>query len=289
MRARLSPPASSSLTHARRMDGFCNQNADQLGSLAGQSLLTVYVCVVECAPASPPPASSSLTHARWLGCPWAALHRCPWGGSVWASSHTHLGGGVRIHPEVPPGGLRGLPGELTPGVSRYPIGWCSVCQLPALRTSRGSSLHRWGSTERELHRLRTQGFHPVSRGAPPAIYTCRRREGRTVHGRTGVSPLNTLQPQPPLRLPPACVRVASTTTEGLHCRERRLRDACTRCSWLVLLHSKSSSLVSGSSLLAFSEEGTPWNGARCGRSLLTLAHVVERVVTWHGVEEEESE
>jgi hypothetical protein len=38
------PPASSSLTHARRMDGFCNQNADKLGSLAGQSLLTVYVC-----------------------------------------------------------------------------------------------------------------------------------------------------------------------------------------------------------------------------------------------------
>jgi hypothetical protein len=56
--------ASSSLTHARRMDGFCNQNADQLGSLAGQSLLTVYVGVVECAPASLPPASSSLTHAR---------------------------------------------------------------------------------------------------------------------------------------------------------------------------------------------------------------------------------
>jgi hypothetical protein len=59
------PPASSSLTHARRMDGFCNQNADQLGSdLAGSSLLTVYVGVVECAPASLPPASSSFTHAR---------------------------------------------------------------------------------------------------------------------------------------------------------------------------------------------------------------------------------
>ena len=67
MRARLSPPASSSLTHARRMDGFCNQNADQLGYLAGPSLLTVYVGVVECAPASLPPASSSLTHTlRWM-------------------------------------------------------------------------------------------------------------------------------------------------------------------------------------------------------------------------------
>jgi hypothetical protein len=30
------------------MDGFCNQNADQLGSLAGLSLLTVYVGVVAC-------------------------------------------------------------------------------------------------------------------------------------------------------------------------------------------------------------------------------------------------
>jgi hypothetical protein len=55
------PPACSSLTHARRMDGFCYQNADQLGSLAGPSLLTVYVGVVECASASPYTYSSS-TH-----------------------------------------------------------------------------------------------------------------------------------------------------------------------------------------------------------------------------------
>jgi hypothetical protein len=47
--------------HARRMDGFCNQNADQIGSLAGLSLLTVHVDVVECAPASPYTYSSS-TH-----------------------------------------------------------------------------------------------------------------------------------------------------------------------------------------------------------------------------------
>ena len=59
LRARPLPPASSSLTHARRMDGFCNQNADQLGSLAGPSLLSVYVGVVECAPASPCTYSSS--------------------------------------------------------------------------------------------------------------------------------------------------------------------------------------------------------------------------------------
>ncbi len=43
------------------MDGFCNQNTYPLGSLAGPSLLTVYVGVVECAPASPYTYSSS-TH-----------------------------------------------------------------------------------------------------------------------------------------------------------------------------------------------------------------------------------
>jgi hypothetical protein len=61
MRARLPPPASSFLTHTRRMDGFCNQNADQLGSLAGLSFPVVYVGLVQCAPASPDTYSSS-TH-----------------------------------------------------------------------------------------------------------------------------------------------------------------------------------------------------------------------------------
>ena len=41
------------LTGPSRMDGFCNQNADQHGSLAGLSFPVVYVDVVECAPASP--------------------------------------------------------------------------------------------------------------------------------------------------------------------------------------------------------------------------------------------
>ena len=54
MRARLPPPrVLLPHTYTRRMDGFCFHNADQLGSLAGLSLLTVYVGVVECAPASP--------------------------------------------------------------------------------------------------------------------------------------------------------------------------------------------------------------------------------------------
>ena len=35
------------------LDGFCNQNADQLGYLAGPSRLPVYVGVVEYASASP--------------------------------------------------------------------------------------------------------------------------------------------------------------------------------------------------------------------------------------------
>jgi hypothetical protein len=43
-------------------DGFCNKNADQLGSLAGLSFPAVHVGVVECAPAFLPPASSSLQH-----------------------------------------------------------------------------------------------------------------------------------------------------------------------------------------------------------------------------------
>jgi hypothetical protein len=41
------PPATSSRTHTRRMDGFCNQNANQLNSLAGLSFPVVYVGVVE--------------------------------------------------------------------------------------------------------------------------------------------------------------------------------------------------------------------------------------------------
>jgi hypothetical protein len=58
------PPVSSFLTHTRKMDGFCNQNTDQLGSLSGLSFPVVYVGVVACAPSSLPPVSSSLTHTH---------------------------------------------------------------------------------------------------------------------------------------------------------------------------------------------------------------------------------
>jgi TolA-binding protein len=40
MRARLSPPVLL-LTHARRMDGFCNQNAEQQSLKQEQSLLSM--------------------------------------------------------------------------------------------------------------------------------------------------------------------------------------------------------------------------------------------------------
>jgi hypothetical protein len=60
------PPPRVLLPHTCTRDGFCNHNADQLGSLAGLSSPAVYVGVVACAPASLPPASSSLTHARGM-------------------------------------------------------------------------------------------------------------------------------------------------------------------------------------------------------------------------------
>jgi hypothetical protein len=41
------PPPRVLLPHTRRMDGFCNQNADQLGSLARLSFPAVYVGVVQ--------------------------------------------------------------------------------------------------------------------------------------------------------------------------------------------------------------------------------------------------
>jgi hypothetical protein len=79
-----------------------------------------------------------------------------------------------------------------------------ICRLllPGLRSSRGSSLQRWISTERALHRVRT--IRANGEMAAP------------MHGRTGVSPLHTLHPRPPLRLPPACVRIASTTSKGIY-------------------------------------------------------------------------
>jgi hypothetical protein len=79
------PPASSSLTRTRRMDGFCNQNADQLGSLAGLSFPAVYVGVVECACLAPmgdgnacrasDAIRSGTRYAKWAGGSRSQTHR----------------------------------------------------------------------------------------------------------------------------------------------------------------------------------------------------------------------
>jgi hypothetical protein len=90
------------------MDGFCNQNADQLGYLAGPSLLTVYVGVVECAPPpthTPPPhtgfpMSANLSrlrlfqrHLRSLVWVWV------W---VWDWTHSHTPPRTRSPSRHPP-------------------------------------------------------------------------------------------------------------------------------------------------------------------------------------------
>jgi hypothetical protein len=91
---------------------------------------------------------------------------------------------------------------------------------------------------------RSSGGVARKESCPPAIKTCRRRRTAPMHGRTGVSPLHTLHPRPPLRPPPACVRLrarASTVAGGsggvtlvplvlrqhpLVCILRRRHDAC---------------------------------------------------------------
>jgi hypothetical protein len=90
-------------------------------------------------------------------------------GWSWASS------GGDAYPEVPPGGSRGLPEELTPGtVSKRPVLSMSASSTIFVERFFAASVG-YSSTERELHLLWTHGFHSVSQGAPPAIYTCRRR------------------------------------------------------------------------------------------------------------------
>ena len=61
------PPASSSLTHTCRMDGFCNQNADQLGSLAGLSFPAICRCTFEATPLSATSAELVLGLGLGLG------------------------------------------------------------------------------------------------------------------------------------------------------------------------------------------------------------------------------
>jgi hypothetical protein len=56
--------------------------------------------------------------------------------------------------------------------------------------------------------LQTHGFYTVSQNAPPAITVRASREGiAPLHGRTGVSQLHTIHPQPFLRFPQTCVQI----------------------------------------------------------------------------------
>jgi hypothetical protein len=124
---------------------------------------------------------------RWLGCPGAALHRCPWSGAaleLWGVSD----------PEVTARGSQGLPVALTPGtVSKRPAIRSHGC--PFIRRPVSASPYNSNTTAvetRELPRrsggvarkesctaLQTHGFRTASQGAPPAISTCRREKSRT--------------------------------------------------------------------------------------------------------------
>jgi hypothetical protein len=90
------------------------------------------------------------------------------------------------------------------------------------QSSRDFSQQRWCSTERELHRLaapcgRTVRFSAVSKRRNPSNqYGADGERVAPLRGRTGVNPLHTMRPRPPLRSPAVCVRVTQMTSEGIH-------------------------------------------------------------------------
>jgi hypothetical protein len=95
---------------------------------------------------------------RWLRWRLAALHRCPCGRAA----------------KIPPGGSRGLPGEITPG---------TVSKRPVLRTS-SSFVGFQHSVRQEVLRFRGE---------------MTRRESCTACGRTGFTPCRKVRPQPSVR------------------------------------------------------------------------------------------
>jgi hypothetical protein len=104
-------------------------------------------------------------------------------------------GGMRI-PRFLQGAREGCLKSSRP--ARYPSGRCSVCQLPALFSSRGSSLHRWGTVARKESCIfcgRT-AFTPCRRAHSQPSIRAGGEKGTPVHGRTGVSSLHTLHPSP---------------------------------------------------------------------------------------------
>ena len=106
-------------------------------------------------------------------------------------------GGMRI-PRFLQGAREGCLKSSRP--ARYPSGRCSVCQLPALFSSRGSSLHRWG--------------------------TVARKESCIFCGRTAFTPCRRAHPQPSIRAggEDKCPKYRRGTTEssaGFLVRARR--------------------------------------------------------------------
>ena len=96
---------------------------------------------------------------------------------------------------------------------------------PLSQSSRGSSLQRRGSTERQLHRLRTHGFHPVSQDALSHRYTPAERR---THQRMAeqVSARCTLCTPAPLDTPRQHARVLTRRpTKSLWTRPPRGLDA----------------------------------------------------------------
>ena len=90
-----------------------------------------------------------------------------------------------------------------------------ACSTPSAE-SRGSSPEQRSSTERQLHRLRTHGLHPVSQDALNRRYTppVERRAHQYMAEQTSVRCMRcTPAPSTP---PPAPARAASTMVEAPH-------------------------------------------------------------------------
>ena len=115
---------------------------------------------------------------RWLRWRLAALHRCPCGRAA----------------KIPPGGSRGLPGELTPG---------TVSKRPVLRTS-SSFVGFQHSVRQEVLRFRGE---------------MTRRESCTACGRTDFTPCRRARPQP------------APAEKGSHqCVAEQVSARCTYCT-----------------------------------------------------------
>jgi hypothetical protein len=92
---------------------------------------------------------------------------------------------------------------------------------PPPAPSRGSSPEQRSSTERQLHRLRMHGLHPVSQDALSRRYTPTVERGAHQHMAEQTSARRTRCTLAPSTPPPAPARAASTMVEGPHHTTRR--------------------------------------------------------------------